>query len=119
MLPRAWVGVRHPDSQSWCEPAKVRKRAYPRGRSPAGPRADPCRAEGRRARAGQRRAANGTATLHAHDPLPSREQSWHSKLAADLTRDEIEKLQQAKAKFYAATGLKELTYKDPNPKTKT
>jgi esterase/lipase superfamily enzyme len=36
-----------------------------------------------------------------------------------LTDDEQEKLKQAKAKFYAVTGLKELTYKDPNPKTKT
>jgi esterase/lipase superfamily enzyme len=36
-----------------------------------------------------------------------------------LTQDELEKLSQAKEKFYAATGLKELTYKDPNPRTKT
>jgi esterase/lipase superfamily enzyme len=36
-----------------------------------------------------------------------------------LTDDEQEKLRQAKAKFYATTGLKELTYKDANPKTKT
>jgi esterase/lipase superfamily enzyme len=35
-----------------------------------------------------------------------------------LTDDEQEKLRQAKAKFYATTGLKEMTYKDPNPKTK-
>src|SRR5262245_53627074 len=36
-----------------------------------------------------------------------------------LTDEEMEKLRQAKAKFYATTGLKELTYKDPNPTTKT
>jgi esterase/lipase superfamily enzyme len=36
-----------------------------------------------------------------------------------LTDEEREKLKQAKAKFYATTGLKELTYRDANPKTKT
>ena len=36
-----------------------------------------------------------------------------------LSDDEKEKLKEAKAKFYATTGLKELTYKDPDPKTKT
>ena len=36
-----------------------------------------------------------------------------------LSDDEKENLKEAKAKFYATTGLKVLTYKDPNPKTKT
>ena len=36
-----------------------------------------------------------------------------------LSDDEKEKLKEAKAKFYATTGLKVLTYKDPDPKTKT
>src|SRR5262245_8131755 len=36
-----------------------------------------------------------------------------------LSDDEKEKLKEAKAKFYATTGLKVLTYKDPNPNTKT
>src|SRR5262245_13022671 len=53
-----------------------------RGRSPLARAPISCRAEGRPARAGQQRAANGTAALHAYDPLPSRERSWHSKLAA-------------------------------------
>ncbi len=34
-----------------------------------------------------------------------------------LTDEEKEKLKEAKAKFYATTGLKELTYKDPKTKT--
>jgi esterase/lipase superfamily enzyme len=38
---------------------------------------------------------------------------------APLDNDEKTKLKQAKDKFDAATGLKELTYKDPNLKTKT
>jgi len=46
--------------------------------------------------------------------------AYHSAPGMEpLTRDEIVILKQANAKFYAATGLKELTYKDPNPKTKT
>jgi esterase/lipase superfamily enzyme len=46
--------------------------------------------------------------------------AYHSARGMEpLTNDEKETLKQAKAKFYAATGLKETTYKDPNPKTKT